>query len=205
MWQEIERKKQELDALRPSMARSLMALEDHMEALDYVRALANGSEPLRERDVRQLHKLVLRRSKPVEAQRYSRRQRAVAGSRAAFPSPAEIVPLMGDFGRWLAAAEATPENGFEAHYRLVAIHPFSDGNGRTARLLMNLLLLRGGYPPVVIGPEHRPDYIDALELRQTTGDATPYRQLMADRLLASLTDHLRHAAQELEAPRSEPG
>ena len=65
-----------------------------------------------------------------------------------FPSPAQVPALMGDFAQWLGAAAATPETAFVAHRRLVEIHPFNDGNGRTARLLMNLVLLRGGYPPV---------------------------------------------------------
>jgi Fic family protein len=97
-------------------------LKDHMEALDhkdalgYVRALARKGGPLREGDVRELHKLVLLRGNPAEAGRYSRRQRAVAGSSVIFPSPVEIGPLMGDFGRWLARADATPDNAFEAHH-----------------------------------------------------------------------------------------
>jgi hypothetical protein len=61
-----------------------------------------------------------------------------------FPSLAEVPPLMGDFAQWLGAAPATPETAFTAHRHLVEIHPFNDGNGRTARLLMNLVLLRGG-------------------------------------------------------------
>ena len=104
---------------------------------------------------------------------------------------------MAEFGGWLAETAPTYDEAFEAHYRLVTIHPFSDGNGRTARLLMNLLLLRGGYPPVAIGPEERADYLDALELRQTEGSAEPYAALMADRLLASLRHHIDHAERAL--------
>lgn len=177
---------------------------DHKEALDYVRALAVAGEPLREGDVREVHQLVLRRSNPADAGVYSRHQRAVAGSKVAFPSPAEIGPLMGDLGRWLASTEASPDKAFEAHLRLASIHPFSDGNGRTARLLMNLVLLRGGYPPVVIGPEQRPEYVDALERRQLTGDEAPYRQLMASRLLASLDDYLGHVEKGLAAGPDRP-
>jgi Fic family protein len=177
---------------------------DHKAALEYVRVLVRRDEPLREGNVRELHKLVLLRSNPAEAGRYSQYQRAIAGSAASFPPPAEVGPLMGDLGQWLAGADPSLENAFEAHYRLVSVHPFSDGNGRTARLLMNLLLLRGGYPPVVIGPEHRPDYIDALELRQTTREAEPYRRLMAGRLLASLTDYLEHLGKELETRQDRP-
>ena len=51
-----------------------------------------------------------------------------------FPPPAEVPALMGDFAQWFGAAPATPETAFAAHRRLVEIHPFNDGNGRTARL-----------------------------------------------------------------------
>ena len=178
---------------------------DHKDALDYVRQLAGRDEPIREADIRQIHRLVLARSQPGEAGRYARHQRQIAGSTARLPSPAEIPPLMGDFGRWLAQADPTPEIAFEAHWKLVAVHPFTDGNGRTARLLMNLILLKAGYPPVVIGPEQRPDDIDALEIRRTTGDAEPYRRFMAARLSASLDHHLEIAAKELGPTPSEPG
>ena len=51
----------------------------------------------------------------------------------------------------------------EAHYRLVTIHPFVDGNGRTARLLMNMILMMNGYPPAIIRKRDRLSYIDSLE------------------------------------------
>ena len=60
------------------------------------------------------------------------------------------------------AAPANAETAISAHERMVTIHPLGDGNGRTSRLLMNLVLLKGGYPPVVIGPEHRPAAIPRL-------------------------------------------
>ena len=97
---------------------------------------------------------------------------------------------MGDLGQWLSKAPATAETAVTAHERIASIHPFSDGNGRTARLLMNLILLKNGYPPVVIGPEQRADYIDGLQTLNQTGDALPCRQFMADRLDSSLSFHL---------------
>jgi Fic family protein len=63
-------------------------------------------------------------------------------------------------------AANTPETAFEAHRRLMHIHPFNDGNGRTARLLMNLVLIRGGYPPVAVRPEDRLEYIRGLAEEQ---------------------------------------
>jgi Fic family protein len=171
-------------------------LKDHLEAighrdaLAFVRALAAAGEPLREIDIREIHRLILAQIDPEEAGRYSRHQRMIAGSPLVLPSPAEIPALMGDFAVWLAAAPAGFETAFAAHARLVAIHPFSDANGRTARLLMNLLLMRAGFPPLVIGPEHRAAYIDALQALQRRADAEPYQSFMTERLEASLDHHL---------------
>ncbi|MFI4948738.1 MAG: Fic family protein [Alphaproteobacteria bacterium] len=169
-------------------------LKDHLEALGhrdalhFVRALAAAGERVREIDIREIHRLVQARVDPEEAGRYSRHQQAIAGSPLVLPTPAEIPALMGDLAAWLAGAAAGPETAFAAHARLVAIHPFSDGNGRTARLLMNLILIRAGYPPAVIGPKHRAAYIDALQAKQLRSDPKPYQRFMSARLAASL-DH----------------
>lgn len=185
-------------------------LKDHLEALDhrdalgYVRRLARRDERLREADVRELHRLVLARSDPKEAGRYATVQRFVQGSRVRFPAPAEVPACMGDFGRWLAQASGGPQDAFEAHARLVEIHPFADGNGRTARLLTNLMLLRQGYPPVIVAPEHRPDYIDALEARQMAGDPGPFAVFMATRLIESLDQYLDAIERELKARPNPP-
>ena len=177
-----------------------LAALDHRDALGYVRALAARAEPLREADLRELHRLVTLRVDPREAGRYSDHQRQIVGSALVLPSPAEIVPLMGDFGRWLTAATASPDTAFTAHARLVTIHPFTDGNGRTARLLMNLVLLKAGYPPVVIGPEHRVAYIDGLQALQLDGDPMPYQRFIVGRLEASLDHHLDTLARGLDQP-----
>ena len=171
-------------------------LKDHLEsighkdALDFIRDLAGGPAPVHEMDVRAIHRLVLERADPREAGQYSDHQRAIKGSSAVLPPPWEIGPLMTGFGQWLAALTPGAESAFESHLRLVLIHPFSDGNGRTARLLMNLLLLKADYPPVVIGPEHRAQYIEALEEAQARSHREPYDMFMYRRLEASLDKHL---------------
>lgn len=172
----------------------------HTDGLRFVRALAAGGDPVREGDIREIHRLVLARSDPAEAGSYSRHQRAILGSTVRLPSPAELPALMGDLASWLRHAAPSPEVAFEAHYRLVTIHPFSDGNGRTARLLMNLLLFRSGYPPVAIGPEERVAYLDALETRQSGGGEGPWHDLMAERLEAALDAYLEHLTRGLQQP-----
>jgi Fic family protein len=184
-------------------------LKDHMEAIDhhdairYVRALARRGTALTEMDVRTLHGLVVKRSDPDIAGRYADQGRFVLieTGRRAFPSPAEIPGLMGDFSAWLSAASDTPETAFAAHRRLVEIHPFNDGNGRTARLLMNLILLRGNYPPVAVRPEDRPAYLHAL---QQPGPER-FDRLLLERLDATLGEYLAAAKQALPANDGAPG
>jgi Fic family protein len=131
---------------------------DHYEAIRYVPALARSSALLTEADIRNLHSSVVRRSNPDIAWRYADQPRYVLTDTGqhAFPAPAEVPALMGDLSAWLRSAPDAAVTAFDAHRRLVDIHPFNDGNGRTARLLMNLILLRGGYPPVAVRPQDRP-------------------------------------------------
>lgn len=72
-----------------------------------------------------------------------------------------------------------------AHFRLVHIHPFIYGNGRTARLLMNLVLIREGYPPAVIRHERRPECYDTLD-RAHEGDTDPFVAPVAEEAERSL-------------------
>jgi len=134
-------------------------LRDHLEAVDHynavqwMREVAEQATPLDESTVRELHRRIVFRSQPEIGGLYSTFRRAAAGSQAIFPNPVKIPRLMQDFGERLSLAGPDPAESFKAHFDLAAIHPFGDGNGRTARLLMNLMLLRGGYPPVAVRPE----------------------------------------------------
>ncbi len=163
---------------------------DHYEAVQWMRELATGASPIGEASVRELHRRIVARSQPGIAGLYSRLPRRIAGSPAIFPNPLKIPGLMVALGAWLEHAPATPEAAFEAHFRLTAIHPFGDGNGRTARLLMNLVLLRGGYPPVAVRPADRKTYLDALERGSLADDLRPFQTFMHERLDAILGEYL---------------
>jgi len=173
-------------------------LKDHLEALDlydalhYVRELARDANALTESAIRDVHRLVMLRSDPAIAGQYATLARFVRTEigRHEFPSPAAIPALMGDLAGWIRVAANTPETAFTAHRRLVDIHPFNDGNGRTARLLMNLILLRAGYPPIAVRPEDRLEYIRALQSSQAGHGSESFDRLMYERLDLTLADYL---------------
>ena len=181
--------------------RDHMEAIDHVEAIGYVRDIARQPTPLTELDIRNLHRLVVLRSMPAIAGRYADQGRYVVTDtgRRAFPSPAEVPALMRDFALWLGGAADTPETAFTAHRRFVEIHPFNDGNGRTARLLMNLVLIRGGYPPVAIRPQDRPAYIAALQEAQRGDGPTSFNALLFRRLDTTLDEYLVAARQAITA------
>jgi Fic family protein len=176
--------------------------------LQYVRELARQTDPLTEADVRNLHRLVMLRSDPTEAGQYAGTIRYVLTDtppgRHYFPAPAEIPARMGDFANWLRTAPITPQTALDAHRELVSIHPFKDGNGRTGRLLMNLILLRAGYPPVAVRPQDRVAYLDALQQAQGSGGAAAFNRLLYKRLDAALGDCLSALRQALPAPPIPP-
>jgi Fic family protein len=174
-------------------------LKDHLEALDhydairYVRELARESAPLSESDIRNLHRLVMQRSRSDIARQYADLPRYVRTEtgRHSFPSASEIPSLMGDFAAWLKTAPDRPETAFKAHLQLANIHPFNDGNGRTARLLMNLVLIRGGYPPLAVRPADRLEYIQSLQEAQATANSHRFDDLLYQRLNATLAEYLK--------------
>jgi len=173
---------------------------DHYEAVQWMRDLPAQTTPIGEDIVCELHRRIVARSQPAIGGVYSPDPRRIAGSPVIFPNPLKIPQLMEEFGSWLSSAPSTPEGAFEGHFRLTAIHPFSDGNGRAARLLMNLMLVRGGYPPVAVPPEDRKPYLDTLERGSLTDDLQPFRSLMYERLDATLGEYLSALQEALPQP-----
>jgi cell filamentation protein, protein adenylyltransferase len=152
--------------------------------------LAAKTTPVDETTVRDLHRRIVFRGQPEIGGIYSTLPRRIAGSPVIFPNSAKIPQLMKEYGEWLGNVAASPATSFDAHYRLVAIHPFGYGNGRTARLLMNLLLLREGYPPVAVHPEDRKTYLDARQQVSVQDGLKPFQTFMHRQLDATLGEYL---------------
>ena len=176
-------------------------------ALDFLEDLAgNNTNSITEFDVRQLHQLVLQ-GITDEAGTYRSAIVSISGSQYAPPRPETVPEQMAAFGQWLADASVPNEDSFAgvagllaaatAHTWFVTVHPFIDGNGRVARLLMNLMLMRHGYPIAVITKEDRLRYYDALEFSQAS-DLTPFIVLLAECIEESLEEYEAAAEEQRE-------
>ncbi|MEY2978919.1 MAG: hypothetical protein RLZZ435_3058 [Cyanobacteriota bacterium] len=146
----------------------------HKEAIDYIESLAQGDTTITVWEIKQIHNLILRKISPEEAGCYRSLDVMAAGTNYRYPAHYLVPQLMTDFVDWLNSPTAQGLHPITyvtlAHYRFVSIYPFRDGNGRTGRLLMNLLLIRAGFPIVVIDNRVRNAYIDALAHGQQHGD-----------------------------------
>ena len=176
-------------------------------ALDYLEELAGNADlPITENDIRQLHSLVLSGLSDTVGSYRSVRV-AISGSDYSPPGPESVPAEMAEFGRWLSSVSTPEDDAFAgvsglvaaavAHTWFVTIHPFIDGNGRVARLLMNLLLIRHGYPIAIITKEDRLRYYDALEFSQAS-DLTPFIRLLAECIEESLEEYEAAANEQRE-------
>lgn len=151
--------------------------------------------PLTQNFIRQLHKVLLREdytvyrelpgglqtSYVIHAGRYKTRPNSVItrnGDRLEYASPEETPALMADLVDWYNDEEAkgrlSPvELAALFHYRYIRIHPFEDGNGRIARLIVNFILARHDYPMIVVRSRSKKDYLEALHQADLEVGATP--------------------------------
>ena len=171
----------------------------HKEAIDFVEALSQRQSVITEREIKEIHSLILQSIDRREAGRYRSIDVRAAGTGHVYPPHYKIQDLMEAFADWLKSEEAAALHSVEfaalAHYKLASIHPFKDGNGRTSRLLMNLILLQNGFPVAVIAHANRKQYIDALiHAQENQDDTTPFLELVIEAQKESLIDFLRITA-----------
>lgn len=166
---------------------------NHAQALRKVMALVNSkTAALTEHDILDIHETILKGIDDESAGRYRSIAVRISGSEVILPNPTKVPDLMADFIAEITSnLEIHPAQlAAEAHYRLVTIHPFVDGNGRTARLLMNLILMQHGYPPALIRKRDRLKYIKSLEQTQLGGSKNDYYRIIADAVNRSLDIYL---------------
>lgn len=163
----------------------------HSEAFDLLYRLAERQE-ITEADILDLHRLFYYRIDAGTAGKYRERNVIITGTDFTPPAPGAVPAAMAEFLGNLPKLRALHPVEYAAmlHLQFVNIHPFIDGNGRTARLLMNLVLLQAGYPITIIPPIIRGDYIAALR-DSNNGDNQPFINFISCCVWESQKEYLR--------------
>lgn len=154
-----------------SMNEHLEAI-NHQEAISFIEELANcNTKEITLTDIKNMHHIILKSIDNKNAGAYRTQNVGVVksdGEIHSFVEPLKIEDNMNEFIEWLHS-QTIKEPILLAtlvHLKFVSIHPFVDGNGRTARLLMNLVLLQNAYPQAIIKVVNRAEYIQAIEKYQ---------------------------------------
>ncbi|CAI9000293.1 MULTISPECIES: Fic family protein [Priestia] len=166
---------------------------NHRDAIAYVEEIVQKGEPLTEWQIKNLHRLVLKGIDDEYAGVYRDQQVFIAGAKHTPPAPYLIKEQMEQLIKWYEneAQKLHPvERGAMLHAIFVGIHPFIDGNGRTSRLLLNLELMKAGFPAVVIKVENRLAYYEALDKSHTTKNYQDFIQLIVKEVEDSLNLYL---------------
>ncbi len=169
---------------------------NHSHALEYVAELVKDKTALSETIVLNIHKLILQSIDNENAGIYRKIQVLISGAKHIPPQPFLVPVQMESFFIWYAENKEILHPvlmAAEIHERLVTIHPFIDGNGRTSRLLMNLYLLQNGYPIAILkgDTESKLKYYATLETSQSSGNNQPFLFLIAQNLKDSIERILR--------------
>lgn len=154
---------------------------NHREAILYVEEIVGQGEPLTEWQIKNLQRLILKGIDDEYAGQYRDQQVFISGAVHVPPASLQIQEKMEGLMKWHdgAAQKLHPvERAAMLHVIFVGIHPFIDGNGRTARLLLNLELMKAGFPPIIIKTENRLAYYDALDKAHTTDDYFDFIELI---------------------------
>lgn len=178
---------------------------NHREAIEYVEEFVQKDLMISSFNVRELHKLILSKIDDINAGKYRKAQVQIAGAAFTPPEAWKIDALMDDWSAWVADNEERlhpVEWATISHHRLVAIHPFVDGNGRTARLVMNLLLMMKGYPPAIILRENRAQYYSVLA-RADEGHPEGLENLVGKSVERSLDTYLLACRPSPYPPKSD--
>jgi Fic family protein len=179
----------------------------HDEAVKWVTDIVKGDYPLTESFIRELHTLLLKEpyqvdaitpdglptKKTVEVGKYKSQPNHVktrTGEIFRFATPEETPALMSELVEWYRKKKKQADINpvifaAEFHYKLIRIHPFDDGNGRVARILMNFILMQFGYPPVIIKTDDKANYFSALQ-QADSGTIEPFIEYIGKNLNRSL-------------------
>lgn len=179
--------------------------KNHSEAIEGLEEIINSERSLTEGVIKELHAVLMKGmefsiakgghgqlvQKPIHPGKYKLLPNHVltfSGKIHHYVEPIHVKGEMEKLLTWVHSAKGLDpvEKAAIFHYRFVAIHPFDDGNGRMARLLMNLILMKAKYPPCIIKMVHRKSYLKALEEVDLKKTIEPFIEFVSEELLATL-------------------
>lgn len=153
---------------------------NHKEAINFIEELVSKNLSLTEYDIKSIYYLILKEIDSNNAGKYRQENVLISGAKHIPPIfinvPFEMQKLIENYKKWQDLHPIV--RACYLHGEFVKIHPFVDGNGRTARLLLNFELIKCGYPPVVIKNEDRSEYYDALNKAHTTYDYSDFIRII---------------------------
>ena len=192
-------------------------IKGHNEAINFLTSLVKDERDLTEGDVRDLHKIILvepyqsaaqtpdgqETTKTISIGEYKKlpnHVKTLTGEIHYYATPEEVPIKMHEWVQWYNQARHNKKIhpsvlAAFVHHRFVAIHPFDDGNGRLARILMNLILMKNGYPPAIIKLKERTDYYAALN-QADKNEYVPIIEFVAEAVLESMNLYLKAAKGE---------
>ncbi len=189
-------------------------IQGHDSAVKAIEAAVKDNQELNEVFIRNLHRVVLKEPYKTKAETpdgmlvdrtislgeyktVPNNVRTATGETYFFSPPAQVKQAMGDLIDWYRARESEAEHPIVIaatfHYRFVRIHPFDDGNGRMARLLMHMILIKHGYTVAMIQRESRDEYLSKLEQTDKTEDLTEFINYIAECCEYALNLYLKAA------------
>jgi len=176
-----------------SMREHLEAI-NHKEAIEFLEELVKEDNDLSEFDIKSIHNLVPKGIDNANAGKYRAENVIISGAKHIPPEsilvPEQMEQLIVRYDEWCEKYHPIVVAAL-LHGEFVKIHPFIDGNGRTARLLMNFEAIKNAYPPIIIKNELRPQYYETLDKAHTTNDYTDFVKLVAKAEEDSLDLYLR--------------
>jgi Fic family protein len=153
---------------------------NHKDAILYLEELITDKNPLNEWTIKSIHQLILKNIDDTNAGKYRTINVTISGAKHTPPDYLQLNDLMENLiTRYKSWNNKHPiEQAALLHSEFVKIHPFTDGNGRTSRLLMNLVLMQNGYPAAVLPVEKRLEYYNALDTAHTNNNYQPFLELI---------------------------
>ncbi|MDT3405667.1 Fic family protein [Mucilaginibacter terrae] len=187
-------------------------IQGHNEAIELLERMVKDERPLTETDIRGLHEVILGKPHTAQAQtadgtpttktitvgeykNLPNHVKTITGEIHYYASPEETPAKMQELMEWYYDASASKEihpivTAALFHHRFVAIHPFDDGNGRMSRILMNLILMRNGYPVAVIKNDNKDEYYSLLS-RADVGENFPFVEYIIEKVENSLRLYIK--------------